>query len=199
MSKGMSRAILFVVAFLLSTGAAWAADVWKIVDEDGNVVYTDQPPKDGSPPMKLPELSIIKTDIQVYQTPNDGSNAAGDEGGQALTSGELRRLYRDFRIYRPLAGETFWGTANTVVVTWGSKTPLTPDLNVRLFVDGKAQQAPASGGVSLTLERGEHKVFAELRNARNRRIIKTATVTFFVKQNSVNFNRSGPTPSTGSG
>ena len=200
MSKGMIRAITLTAFFLLSVSLAWAADVWKVVDEDGNVVYTDQPPEDGSPPMKLPELSIIETDIQVNQTPA-GANAAGDGEVKALTSGELRKLYRDFRIIRPLPEETFWGTASTVVVTWGSTTPITPDLNVRLFVDGKAQEAPAAGAVSLTLDRGEHKVFAELRDSRNRRIMKTKPVTFFVKQNSVNFNRARPvpTPRGGSG
>jgi len=193
MSKGMIRAISATAVFLLSVSTIQAADIWKVVDEDGNVVYTDQPPKDGSKPMDLPELSIIETDIQDIQTP------AGEGEVKAPTSGELRKLYRDFRITRPLPEETFWGTANTVVVTWSSQTPLTPDLNVRLFVDGKAQAAPASGGVSLTLERGEHKVFAELRDARNRRIMRTGTVTFFVKQHSANFNRPRPTPSGGSG
>ena len=193
MSKGMIRAISVAGVFLLSVSAAWAAGIWKIVDEDGNVVYTDQPPKDGSTPMDLPELSIIATDIQVKHTPVGGKKA------KARTSGELRKLYRDFRITRPLPEETFWGTANEVVVTWGSKIPLTPDISVRLFVDGKAQEASPTGGVSLTLDRGEHKVSAELRDAGNRRIMRTESVTFFVKQNSVYFNRSGPTSSGGSG
>ncbi|MEE8495674.1 MAG: DUF4124 domain-containing protein [Xanthomonadales bacterium] len=193
MNQGMIRVISATAVFLLSISAAWAADIWKIVDPYGNVVYTDQAPGDGSTPMDLPELSVIETDIQHQQT------LAGEEQVKALTSGELRRLYRDFRITRPLPEETFWGTANTVVVSWSSKTALTPDLNVHLFVDGRAQVVPATGGVSLTLERGEHKVFAELRDARNRRIIKTGSVTFFVKQNSVNFNRPRPTSRGGSG
>jgi len=195
MNKGMIRAISAMAVFLLPVNATLAADIWKVVDKDGNVVYTDQAPKDGSAPMDLPELSIIETNIQVNQTPADGTKA----GVEALTSGEIRRLYRDFRIYRPLAGETFWGTANTVVVTWGSNTPLTPDLSVRLFVDGEVQLAPATGGVSLTLERGEHNVSAELRDASNRRILRTEPVRFFVKQNSANFGGAGTIASGGSG
>ncbi len=193
MSKGMIRAISMTGIFLLSVSAAWAADIWKVVDEDGNVTYTDQPPKDGTKPMDLPELSVIETDIQDVQTPVD------EEEVKAPTTSELRKLYRDFQITRPLQEETFWGTANTVVVTWGSRTPFTPDLNVRLFINGKARVAPATGGVSLTLDRGEHKVFAELRDASNRRILKTDTVTFYIKQNSANFNRSRPRPRGGSG
>ena len=193
MRKGMIRAISVTGVFLLTLSVVWAANIWKVVDENGNVVYTDQPPKDGSTPMDLPELSVIKTDIQVKRAP------AGRKEVKALTSVELRKLYRDFRITRPLPEETFWGTANAVVVTWGSKIPLTPDLSVRLFVDGKAQEAPPTGGVSLTLDRGEHKVSAELRDAGNRRIMRTESVTFFVKQNSVNFSSQGPTTSGGSG
>ena len=193
MGKGMIRAISVTGVFLLTLSVVWAANIWKVVDENGNVVYTDQPPRDGSTPMDLPELSIIATDIQVKHTP------AGGKKAKARTSGELRKLYRDFRIIRPLPEETFWGTANAVVVTWGSKIPLTPDLSVRLFVDGKAQEAPPTGGVSLTLDRGEHKVSAELRDAGNRRIMRTESVTFFVKQSSVNFSGSATTPSGGSG
>ena len=193
MSKGMIKAILITGGFLMSVSTAWAGEIWKIVDEDGNVVYTDQRPKDGSAPMDLPELSVIETDIPVNQTP------AGAENVKAPTASELRNVYRDFRIITPLPEETFWGTANTVVISWTSQTPLTPDLNVRLYVDGKSQAAPATGSVSLTLDRGEHKVFAELRDARNRRIIRTGSVTFFVKQYSVNINRPRPTPSGGSG
>ena len=193
MRKGMIRAISVTSVFLLTLSVVWAANIWKVVDENGNVVYTDQPPKDGSTPMDLPELSVIKTDIQVKRAP------AGRKEVKALTSAELRKLYRDFRITRPLPEETFWGTATAVVVTWGSKTPLTPDLSVRLFVDGNAQEAPPTGGVSLTLGRGEHKVSAELRDAGIRRIMRTESVTFFVKQSSVNFSGSATTPSGGSG
>jgi len=199
MNKGMIRAIFISGLVQFSVGTSWAADIWKVVDEDGNVTYTDQPPKDGSAPMELPELSVIETNYQEPQQAANGPGSTGEGKPRELTSRELRNLYRDFRITRPIQEETFWGTANMVVVTWSSNTPFTPDQNIRLFVDGKAQAAPLTGGVSLTLDRGEHKVFAELRDTRNRRIVKTSTVTFFIKQNSSNFNRARPASSGGSG
>jgi hypothetical protein len=195
MNKGMIRVISLAGILLMANSAAWAADVWKIVDEDGNVSYTDQRPEDGSAPMKLPELSVIETDYQPEKPP--GAGAAGEVESKEPTSGELRRLYRDFRITRPLPEESFWGTANAVMVTWGSKTAITPGMNVRLIVDGKAQSAPASGSIALTLDRGEHKVSAELRDSGNRRIVAAEPVTFFVKQNSANFNRPRPVPRRG--
>jgi hypothetical protein len=37
------------------------------------------------------------------------------------------------------------------------------------------------------LDRGEHNVYAELKDAQGRRIARTDTVTFFMKQGSQNF------------
>jgi len=181
MNKGMIRTIVAAITALLLAGAAWSADVYKIVDKDGNVTFTDQPPGDGSKPMVLPELSVIETDIQVDQAP-----AAGDaEEASGPTARELRRMYRDFSITQPQNEETFWGTANSVVVSWGSEIPPAADMKVRLFVNGKSQVVPATGSVSLTLDRGEHQVYAEMRNAQDRRIVVSETVTFFVMQHSV--------------
>jgi len=194
MNKGMIRAISVAGFLLVAISTAWAADVWKVVDEDGNVSYTDQPPEDGSAPMKLPELSVIETDYQAVTSPG----AAGEGESKEPTRRELRKLYRDFRITRPLPEETFWGTANTVMFAWGSTTAITPGMSVRLLVDGKAQTAPASGSIALTLDRGEHRVLAELRDSGNRRIVAAEPVTFYVKQNSANFNRPRPAPRGGS-
>jgi hypothetical protein len=107
------------------------------------------------------------------------------------TPRELRSLYSDFRITQPQQEETFWGTENTVAVAWGSAQPVLPDLSVRLYVDGQVQDVAGSGSVSLTLARGEHTVYAELLDARKRRIVTTDTITFFVKQHSANFNGPG--------
>ena len=184
MSKGMIRTSVLLFSILLLAGQAWAADIYKVVDKDGNVTFTDQPPGDGSRPMNLPELSVIETDIQVDQTPAEGGASSAAEESREPTTRELRGMYRDFRISQPQNEETFWGTANAVVVSWDSKIPPAPDMSVRLIVDGEPQAAPAAGAVTLTLDRGEHKVYAELRDARNRLIVTSDTVTFFVKQHS---------------
>ena len=135
--------------------------------------------------MDLPPLSVIETDVQVPDTPA----ATADQEPKPPTSRELRKQFRDFSITQPQPEQTFWGTANTVVVSWGSSQVIPPQMSVMLYVDGAGQKAPATGGVSLTLERGEHQVRAELRDERGRRIVTTDTVTFFVKQHSQNFNR----------
>lgn len=185
MNNGMIKAILLLSVSLLLAGQVSAGEIYKVVDKDGNVTFTDQPPGDGTQPMNLPELPVIQTDAEDIAPPAEEEEAAAEE--QELTIRELRSLYRDFRITQPQNEETFWGTANSVVISWGSNIPPSPEMSVRLVINGEPQLAPASGGVTLTLDRGEHKVFAELRDSRNRRIATTETVTFFIKQHSRNF------------
>jgi hypothetical protein len=185
MNKGMISALKALVFFLLPLAAFSQGEIYKIVDKDGNVTFTDQRPDAGAQPVDLPPLSVIETDVQVPEAPA----AVADQEPKPPTSKELRKQFRDFAITQPQQEQTFWGTANTVFVSWGSSQAPTPEMDVMLFVDGKGQKAPASGGVGLTLERGEHQVYAELRDERGRRIVTTKTITFFVKQHSQNFNR----------
>jgi hypothetical protein len=188
MHKGMIRALTGFLVLTVSLGLFAEGEIYKIVDKDGNVTYTDERPQGGAEPMDLPPLSVIETDIQV--PPPAESTAQAAEEAKEPTLRDLRRQFQDFRIIQPQQEETFWGTANTVVVAWGTAQPVPPELKARLYVDGVAQPVPASGSLSLTLERGEHQVYAELLDARGRQIVATERVVFFVKQASVGFRRS---------
>lgn len=191
MSKGMIGALILLFALWPGPALPQSGEIYKIVDKDGNVIYTDQRPPGGAEPMDLPELSVIETDVQVPAKPSADEVAAGAEPAP-MTPRELRRQFADFRITQPQQDETFWGTANTVVVAWGSAQEMPPELSARLYVDGAPQDVPPRGSLSLTLERGEHNVYVELLDGRKRRVLATETVTFFVKQYSQNFNRQNP-------
>jgi alpha-ketoglutarate-dependent taurine dioxygenase len=191
MSKGMIIALACGMVLAGQLAAQSTGEIYKVVDEEGNVTFTDQRPSDDAQPVDLPPLSVIETEIAV--PPTSGSAPGAGEEEQAPTMKELRRQFRDFRITQPQQEETFWGTANTVVVAWGSSETVPPEFSARLYVDGEAQAVPGSGSMTLTLDRGEHQVYVELLDARKRQIIRTETITFFVKQHSAHFNRPGPT------
>jgi hypothetical protein len=192
MHNGLTRALAGMLMVAISFAAHSAGEIYKVVDEDGNVTYTDERPRDGTPPMDLPPLSVIETDIQVPD-PADKTTQATEEA-KPPTMRDLRRQFGDFRITQPQQEETFWGTANTVVVAWGTAQAVPPEMSARLFVDGTPRGVPPSGSLSLTLDRGEHQVFVELLDARGRRIIATETVVFFVKQASVGFRKRDSAP-----
>jgi hypothetical protein len=191
MNKGLIRTLLAVTTLMLPLAALPEGEIYKVVDKDGNVIYTDQRPSPAAEPMDLPPLSVVQTEAPP---PAPEAAAAVEEQAAEPTTRELRKLYADFRITQPQPEETFWGTENTVAVAWGSSQPIPPEMAVKLYVDGVAQDVAGNGSVSLTLDRGEHTVYAELLDARKRRIVTTETITFFVKQHSVNFNRPAVTP-----
>ncbi len=180
-SSGIAFGILLALFFCLNAHA----QIYKIVDKDGNITYTDQAPGDGTPPMDLPELSVVTTDYEDAQ-----QAVATDplEEDTELSRKDLRRIYSDFRITRPEPEETFWGTANTVVLAWESSEPLREGLSVRFNIDGSAQTASGENMMGVTLDRGAHTVSATIVDDKGRPLVNTDTVTFYVHQASIRNN-----------
>jgi len=176
---------LTALIFLFLLTAPLFAEIYRVVDKDGNVTYTNQPPGDGSAPMDLPELSVIQSANAENQM---AENSALQQESAEIPSLDLQRLYSDFQIVEPQNEETFWGTANSIVVSWDSDTPLQPGMTVKLFVNGVPRDVTGSASTSLQLDRGTHQVKAELFNGGNKPLITTPTVTFFVKQASIGVN-----------
>lgn len=186
MNEGMIRAAFLLVCLLLPLAAFSQGEIYKVVDPDGNVTFTDQKPNSNAKPVDLPPLSVISTDPDTA-APTVATDPASQEP-QAPTLRELRKQFSDFRITSPQPEETFWGTANMVMVSWGGSEPVPQEMKVVLYVDGTPQAVSPSGSTTIQFDRGEHSVYAELQDERNRKIITTQTVTFFVKQHSVGYN-----------
>ena len=187
MYKGMIiLAAVMLAAASLTAVMAQDGQVYKVVDENGNVIFTDTPPEDGSAPMDLPELTVIQTNFpKAGETKSQLEGAAESEQGNSLR--DLRRLYRDFSIYSPGQEETIVGTGNQVMIRWGSQTPFEPGLTAVLSVNGENTDVAPQGSVTVRLDRGEHNVQAILKDPRGRTIASAGPVKFFVRQNSANF------------
>ena len=186
MNKGMIPVLVFLFFLIAPLAAVAEGQIYKVVNPDGSVTFTDQRPSAGAEPMELRPLSVVETEKPAAAT-TEPAAAVTDEVTKEPTARELQRQFSDFRITQPQNEETFWGTANQVTVSWGASQATPEGMSAVLFVNGEARNVPASGSVSLTLERGEHRVSAELRDARKRRIVATDPVVFFVKQHSANF------------
>jgi len=178
---------LLALSVVLLLAAPLSAEIYRVVDKDGNVIYTDQPPGDGSEPLQLPELSVIRGDAPEAQVAE--SPTLKQEANAELKALDLRKMYSDFRITQPQDEETFWGTANQVVVSWTSVTPLQPGMTVQLLVDGSPVDVTGQESASLKLDRGTHEVRIELFSGGKRPFLTTNPVTFFVKQASIGADR----------
>ena len=193
--KLISLKTLFLIPVTLSLAIASGsldAQVYKTVDEDGNVTYTDRPPEDGSGPIKLPELSVIEA--PVYETAPSSSGADGaDEDEKEKPLRYLRKHYADFAIVSPQQGESVWYSQEVISVAWSTQYQLQAGMQVTVSVDGGQEAATADRVIPITgLERGEHTVTAVLKDAKNRSIATAASITFFIRQPNLYSNRPGP-------
>ena len=179
--------ILTLITLLLAfTVSPLAAEVYKTVDKDGNVTYTDKPPPDGSQPMELPGLSVIeKPDYQ--KTARELEAEAIANGTQAApeekTLRQLRNDFKDFAIVAPQQEESVWRPDGPVTIAWSTGSQMLEGMKVTVTLDGRRLATTTDRMVLVpNMDRGEHTVTAELTDARNRRVALAEPVTFFIRQ-----------------
>jgi len=188
------RFITVLVALLLALAVSpLMAQVYKVVDKDGNVTFTDQPPADGSKPIDLPPLSIIET--PVYETAPKPTDEEDEENGPSLSY--MRKIYRDFAIISPEPEASVWKPDGPIAVAWNVRTALQPGMKVTLFLDGQIHTTTEQPMIPLSgLDRGEHTVKAELKDSKNRIVATAQPVVFYVRQPNL-YNRPRVNPGGG--
>lgn len=181
---------LILLAFSLAmTAGQLAAQVYKIVDKEGNVIYTDTPPQDGSKPVKLRPISVIEAPT-YEKKPGPDEESTGDEDAKEMSIAYLRKNYKDFAIVAPQQEESIWNPQRAINVAWNAGYRLQEGMQVTVFLDGNQQATTSEQIIPLTgLDRGEHTITAELRDAGNRRIASAEPVIFFIRQPSLFNNR----------
>lgn len=169
----MLRALLMVVLGLLPAFEA-AAQVYRYVDENGVVHYTDQPPSKAAEPVELPALRTYTPESVALPERQDASKAPD-------AAGELR--YRVFRIVAPVPDETLRGAERIVPVAVVSEPILAPGHRVQFYLDGQPQGAAktATSEAFRGVDRGMHTVSAAIVDAKGRVLKRADPVTVHVK------------------
>lgn len=186
--KDHRRAAFLVPLMAALFSAQVQAAIYKVVDEHGNVTYTDKAPHPDATPVDLPGLSVISPQRNPSATVTTAGQAAfEDEDTEEVTSvRQLRRGYRDFHLVSPTQEEALWNTNNTASVAWDARYQLQAGMSVVIYLDGVAQEPTSAPVIHFErLDRGEHTVKAELFDRRNRKIASSETVTFYIMQPSV--------------
>lgn len=166
----MKIASILLTSLLVSTSAL-AQPIYKVVDEYGNVTYTDQKPSDDAEPMELPGLNVLQG--EAVPEPVLAPEPAVEPTGPAMR----------FEIASPTPGETVWTDGNSVTVQLSSSIELPPGALVAVVVNGVAQEPVNGLAVRLDgLQPGEHEIQAELRTAGGRVLSQTEPVPFTLRQ-----------------
>ena len=175
------RPIILIVAALLALPVA--AQVYKWVDEDGVVHYTDRP-VEGAEKVDLPESK--STTFRRPELPTSGPAARSSSGrdeGQ-----EQGGAYESFRIVQPSNEETLWNIGATLPVSLSLSPDLGQGHGIEVWFDGTELESPDPTSLSFTIPevyRGTHTLRARVVDAGGRVLIQTDQITFYVRQTSV--------------
>jgi hypothetical protein len=178
--------LTLITLSLVFAASSLAAEVYKTVDKDGNVTYTDKPPTDGTGPMELPGLSVIESP-EYQKTAREAEAEAIANGTQTepeeVPLRQLRNDFKDFAIVSPQQEESVWRPDGPVTIAWSTGAQMLAGMKVTVTLDGKRLSTTTDRMVLVpNMERGEHTVAAELTDARNRRVALAEPVTFFIRQ-----------------
>lgn len=164
----------FALIPLLLVALPASAEVYKCVDEDGTVIFTDQKCSDDAQPMDLPELTVMDA-----PKPKPAASPEGEGDQQPET------IYPSLTMLSPKREETFQGTGNTLPLRLATKGPLRSGDKVVVFLDDQEQGSFNNLSVDLQqVPRGTHQVRVEIRDDQGRVVGQTASITFHMKQHS---------------
>jgi len=158
---------LLLVLLLLAQGAV-AQEIYRVVDEHGNVTYTDRKPSDDAEPMDLPELNVLQ---------GEDDELPFDANSQAETDDSM-----DFRVAAPADGATLDGSLGGLSIRLDSALEFPPAAQIVLFLDGRPLDPIRNMETAIDMPRaGPHSLRAELQTPSGRVLAATETVRFEVE------------------
>jgi hypothetical protein len=173
----MQKALLLSMMLALPAEAA----IYRIIDAEGNVTFTDEEPKDGQnfERVELPPLSIVPAPA--------GTNVAPE----TIVSEEKNAtsmIYGEFHILAPETASSIRENAGNLDVRLAIEPPLNTGAGhaVVLLMDGVP--VAEGGGLNYQLtnvDRGTHVLRAEVRDPGGKLLTATEPVTFTLHRVSI--------------
>jgi len=171
-------------------GSAHAA-IYRSVDAQGNVVFSDQPTGNAH------EISLPP--ITTYSPPPKTETSPATPATTTLTL-PAAASYQQFSVVAPVQDQAFWDNTGDVDVHVAIQPALNTDAGHRFvfYLDGTTEGEPVSGPATVfhNVDRGEHTVWASVVDAQGQTIATTEKVRFQLHRQALNSplkkNKTGP-------
>ncbi len=174
----MAAAILGLVVLLAGSGAS--AQVYRVVDENGNVTFTDKPPPNAEKlDIRTPNSSAPPTN-GVFPKSSPSTTTDGEEGEEG-TNYTLKITSPSDETIIPRGPGNFSVSASV-------SPSLQSGHKLLLMLDGSAHgEAQQSGSWSLTnVSRGEHALSVAAVDGSNKTLGTSASIKVYVFRPSIN-------------
>jgi hypothetical protein len=183
--------LLLASAAMIYSGIT-SAKFYKSVDEHGNIVYSDTPTV-GAEQLTPPPISTVESKPVPKESGEEALKA--DEAGTEEPAKKPPTRYSKFSIVTPQNNATIWDNTGAVPVSLLLEPPLDTENghSVWVYVDGKAMVRKSQSLVQPLsgLDRGAHKIRAEIRDENRKTVKRTQNVTVHLKRAS-SIPRGGP-------
>ena len=179
--------ILLILAGLALSLAAASQEIYRWVDKDGVVHYSDQP---DSPNAVL--IDVIEPN--AYEAQDAAAAAAGSGRASAPDEDADASPYASLSISSPSQDEVFFGADAVVNVLADLQGTLRPDDKLVFFLNGKRTEADGLGTEYAGLARGSYVLRASVLDAADKPVITSPQVAFHVRQPSINSPQSPTAP-----
>ncbi len=178
--------IALILAGLAVTLVAQSQEIYRWVDKNGVVHYSDQP---DSPNAEL--INVIEPNAYEAQEPaaDTGSGDAGEPADDPEVS-----PYDSLSIVSPTPDQVFFGADAVVSVSADLQGTLRPDHTVVFFLNGNRRQVDGLSTDYSGLARGSYFLRASIVDGNGRPMITSQQTTFHVRQPSVNAPQSPTAP-----
>lgn len=172
--------ILLLLAGLTLSLVAQPQEIYRWIDKDGQVHYSDQPGAANAERVILAEPNAYESE------PSFGDYAPAGNAPED-TDTDRAAPYESLAIVQPTPDQVFFGADATVLAAAELGGTLRPDHTVVFFVNGNRR--PAGAGLSLelqNLDRGSHFLRAAVLDQNGDPVITSQQITFHVREPSVN-------------
>jgi len=165
------KALAPMLCLALICATAQAQKVYRVVQPDGTVEFTDSPPSNR--PAEEIHVRPLNSTPGLAPTPAASTQPAADVG------------YSDFRITKPRNEEAIRDNAGNVNVD----LKLTPGLKsgdkIALLLNGESVGGGKSTAITLSdMDRGSHNLQAVVKNSAGKVVARSNSVTFTVQRRS---------------
>lgn len=168
---------LLVFFILILTSTATFAELYKWVDKEGNISYSDQPPVKGAKQFDAPKLSSVPATKIPQKKPEIFSKEAPST------------RYTSLAIISPKNDATIRNNEGKVSISFKATPPLNTEQGhyFTLMLDDKIKKKNFSGGsTSLSyIDRGSHTIGLIIKDKNNKTLYKSKTITFHLFRNSI--------------
>ncbi|NCF26683.1 MAG: DUF4124 domain-containing protein [Gammaproteobacteria bacterium] len=170
------KSLILAICLAVACGAVQAQKIFRVVQPDGTVEFTDVPPSNR--PAEEIQVRPMNTTPAVAPARATSTQAAGAQGETG---------YSEFRITRPADDEGIRSNAGSVDVDLKLAPALRAGDKIHLILDGQSVGGGRSTAITLTdMDRGTHSIQAVVKNSDGKVVARSNSVTFTLQRTSIN-------------